>query len=818
MNIKKYRNNVIIKIGKLFDLLNIDSTNPIDKKNDFEILIKTPIGFKKIEAFSITEKIKTLTLYFKNGKTLRCARKHLIKTENVGWKYATDLDFDDIIITETGNTKLKFKKYNDKLVNLFDLQVNDIHCFYTNEILSHNSMILCELGKNAVLNGHTVVHYTLELYEHQVGIRYDSMISGLPINNVSENFDFIKNKLDKITGAGKLFIKEYPTKSATVNTIRFHLNKLLMSGIIPDLIIVDYADLLKSRRNYEQKRFELESIYEDLRSLAGEISTPIWSACFHGDTKIKLVDGREITFKEGVDLCQKEQLYVYSVNQTTKKMTVGKVKLIYKSGVNKKLFKVTLDNGESIIATENHKFILRNGEYRELKDLQIDDSLMPYYERNITGRKEIYNLQNWESNYKFIAKWKYNEIPKYYHIHHIDGNKLNDHPDNLVILTQDEHYAKHGYFRKKEEWINTSISSDMIALYSRTSNRMKYNNPMKFEECRKKMSKSRTGKCLGEENPMARKEVKDKVINSLTSSEKFIQHVKKLPNIVKNIWANRTTEEKQKISNKIQMSRFGMLKFDRILFHIHCALITNNIDEYLNLTKSISLKFKNKVWKICKNIPRKKHTEETKNKISISRLKRIKELGYINTQETKKKISETLKRKYTSGEIIVWNKKKKENNEVLNHKVKSIEFYGYDDVYNMEVEEHHNYALAAGIIVKNSQATRSSFDNEIVTLASIAESFAKAAVSDVIITLSRKTEDKLQGKGRLFIAKNRAGVDGILIPIEMTTSPIKIKTLPPINEENGTDVLSQIKNELNSDSNFVNTLAAKKYSEFKSKE
>ena len=52
----------------------------------------------------------------------------------------------------------------------------------------------------------------------------------------------------------------------------------MSNGFEPDLIIIDYGDLMKSRRGYEQKRFELESVFEDLRALSMELKLPIWTA------------------------------------------------------------------------------------------------------------------------------------------------------------------------------------------------------------------------------------------------------------------------------------------------------------------------------------------------------------------------------------------------------------------------------------------------------------------------------------------------------------------------------------------------------------
>jgi len=77
---------------------------------------------------------------------------------------------------------------------------------------------------------------------------------------------------------GKLIIKEYPTKSASTNTIQAHLSRLAKRGIKPGLVIVDYADLLRPVTVRKEKRSELESIYEELRAISTEFQCPIWTA------------------------------------------------------------------------------------------------------------------------------------------------------------------------------------------------------------------------------------------------------------------------------------------------------------------------------------------------------------------------------------------------------------------------------------------------------------------------------------------------------------------------------------------------------------
>ena len=138
------------------------------------------------------------------------------------------------------------------------------------------SHALVHLGSSAVMAGKTVAHYTMELSEEVIGQRYDSCITGYPLSGLTAFKDTIKETCLNVKG--ELFIKEYPTKSASTNTIRASLDKLLKREKKVDLIIVDYADILKPTTNYKEKRNQLESIYEELRGIAKEYECPIWTA------------------------------------------------------------------------------------------------------------------------------------------------------------------------------------------------------------------------------------------------------------------------------------------------------------------------------------------------------------------------------------------------------------------------------------------------------------------------------------------------------------------------------------------------------------
>ena len=138
------------------------------------------------------------------------------------------------------------------------------------------SMALVHLGAQALKKGKNVIHYTLELADTIVATRYDSCITGIPLEEVYNKKDDIYEDIKDIEG--QLIVKEYPTKSASVDTLRAHLDKLQQREITIDMIIVDYGDLLRSKRQKDEKRHQLESIYEELRAIAQENNCPVWTA------------------------------------------------------------------------------------------------------------------------------------------------------------------------------------------------------------------------------------------------------------------------------------------------------------------------------------------------------------------------------------------------------------------------------------------------------------------------------------------------------------------------------------------------------------
>ena len=139
------------------------------------------------------------------------------------------------------------------------------------------SHYLVAMGAEAIRRGKNVVHYTFELTETAVGIRYDSNLCNIPSSNVFENKEKILKTYSE-NEFGRLIIKQYPTGAASIVTLRNHLEKLTMKDFKPSLIVIDYADIMRSTRTYDSLRHELKLVYEELRNLAMELNIPIWTA------------------------------------------------------------------------------------------------------------------------------------------------------------------------------------------------------------------------------------------------------------------------------------------------------------------------------------------------------------------------------------------------------------------------------------------------------------------------------------------------------------------------------------------------------------
>jgi replicative DNA helicase len=137
------------------------------------------------------------------------------------------------------------------------------------------SWMLTALGAMPVSLGYTVAHYTLELSEGYMGRRYDATFTGLKVQELGLHRQEVNEMIEKLKG--KLIIKEFSMGKASISSIEAHIQKMTDLGTRPDLIIIDYVDLLKSKRKSIDRKDEIDDIYISTKALARDLKLPIWT-------------------------------------------------------------------------------------------------------------------------------------------------------------------------------------------------------------------------------------------------------------------------------------------------------------------------------------------------------------------------------------------------------------------------------------------------------------------------------------------------------------------------------------------------------------
>ena len=141
------------------------------------------------------------------------------------------------------------------------------------------SWLLCSLGARAMRQGKNIAHFTLELNENYVGLRYDCCFTGINFQEIKYKQDEVAEKIKGIKG--KLFVKYFPLKTVSAQSLKFHVERIqVLEGIHIDEMIVDYADILRpiEKEKNSNSYSEAGGIYEELRQAAGELQIPVWTA------------------------------------------------------------------------------------------------------------------------------------------------------------------------------------------------------------------------------------------------------------------------------------------------------------------------------------------------------------------------------------------------------------------------------------------------------------------------------------------------------------------------------------------------------------
>ncbi|GIU69105.1 MAG: hypothetical protein KatS3mg002_0341 [Candidatus Woesearchaeota archaeon] len=412
--------------------------------------------------------------------------------------------------------------------------------------------------------------------------------------------------------------------------------------------------------------------------------------CLSLDTRIPLLSGETISLGELIERFEngEQDLYTYSFDHEQKKIVPGKIIGAKVTRKNAEVLKVHLDNGESVICTPDHKFLLRDGEtYVEAKDLKEGMSLMPLYRRNYSSYKtsrnscyeEIYQpiQETWELTHHCVAKEFNLNVNDGYQIHHLDKNPRNNHPNNLISVTKDEHIKLH--------------SNDGVKV------RQQYGSLVEERTC----------------VICCKKFIEKVIINKITCSHNCMKEYRKITG--KLSWYKRKKEFKN-IKTRCgfcgkEINLFKKIYVDKLYSckeNEKCTKFVRVFNRLNKLNKLIS-KIDIKTCSVCGNLFINRYFNPDKN--YCNKMKCVNTIMGRKAAKIKKEKSNTKLTCTTCGNEFIypyWQAKKIKNPKCeehrrLNHKVIKVEKLNYRiDTGDITIEKHHNFALASGIIVHNS--------------------------------------------------------------------------------------------------------------------
>ena len=233
---------------------------------------------------------------------------------------------------------------------------------------SGKSWILQRLGVEAIRQGKNVMHFTMELNEEYVGLRYDSCISGIGFQEIRKFKDIVRESVLKFKrdGGGQVFIKYFPIKCASASSLKMHIERLqLVTGIKIDLAIVDYADLLRPLTVVKNSNSYTDAgnVYEELRGVSGELQIPCWTAS---------QSNRCLTLNTKVIVCRNN---TEGNVDSIKNVRVGD-KLLTHDGYKRvsnvfpvqsqPVYKIKLKSGREITCSSDHEFPVNYGIFKSI--------------------------------------------------------------------------------------------------------------------------------------------------------------------------------------------------------------------------------------------------------------------------------------------------------------------------------------------------------------------------------------------------------------------------------------------------------------------
>lgn len=184
--------------------------------------------------------------------------------------------------------------------------------------------------------------------------------------------------------------------------------------------------------------------------LAIVLGKSTYARCFTGDTTVALVDGTRPTFKELVARHASGEKVFYGYGHNGTNYITQKLKHPRMVSKSERIFTVLLDNGEEVRCTKDHEFLLRSGNRVRADQLHPGDSLLPLYLHDSHGYESVYNpeTRTWKPTHLLVEQMliesgRWEPRSKSEDVHHIDEDKRNNHPFNLVRIDEGLHASLH---------------------------------------------------------------------------------------------------------------------------------------------------------------------------------------------------------------------------------------------------------------------------------------------------------------------------------------------------------------------------------------
>ena len=173
-----------------------------------------------------------------------------------------------------------------------------------------------------------------------------------------------------------------------------------------------------------------------------------YARCFRGDTRVALVDGTAVTLEEMARRADSGELFWgYSIGPTGR-LIVTLLETPRYIGRDS-LMEVTLDHGGVICTTPDHLFLLRDGRFAATSDLRPGSALMPLYRDARRGYEMVYQPLNGKlyPTHRLADEWNvrhgiYDALPGT-HRHHLDHDRRNNRPSNITRMDARQHIRLH---------------------------------------------------------------------------------------------------------------------------------------------------------------------------------------------------------------------------------------------------------------------------------------------------------------------------------------------------------------------------------------